>query len=102
MGIEGCTQMHELEKHRRDARVLNIYEGTNEVQRFLILRDLLDHVLPQAKLEGEAPAEPLEAARFTFLRTLRRAADTFGAQPGRTRTSNPSCSSSPRSLATSK
>ena len=80
MGIEGCTQMHELEKHRRDARVLNIYEGTNEVQRFLILRDLLDHVLPQAKLEGEAPAEPLEAARFTFLRTLRRAADTFGAQ----------------------
>ncbi|MGD1018485.1 MAG: acyl-CoA dehydrogenase family protein [Verrucomicrobiia bacterium] len=94
MGIEGCTQMHELEKHRRDARVLNIYEGTNEVQRFLILRDLLDHVLPQAKLEGEAesdetrrvladgatPADPLEAARFTFLRALRRAADTFGAQ----------------------
>jgi electron transfer flavoprotein-quinone oxidoreductase len=80
MGIEGCTQMHELEKHRRDARVLNIYEGTNEVQRFLILRDLLDHVLPQAKLQGELPADPLEAARVTFLRTLRRAADTFGAQ----------------------
>ena len=40
LGIEGCTQMHELEKHRRDSRVLNIYEGTNEVQRFLILRDL--------------------------------------------------------------
>ncbi len=80
MGIEGSTQMHELEKHRRDARVLNIYEGTNEVQRFLILRDLLDHVLPQAKLEGELPADPLEAARVTFLRTLRRAADTFGAQ----------------------
>jgi electron transfer flavoprotein-quinone oxidoreductase len=80
MGIEACTQMHELEKHRRDARVLNIYEGTNEVQRFLILRDLLDHVLPEAKPEGEAPAEPLEHARFTFLRTLRRAADTFGAQ----------------------
>jgi len=80
MVIEGCTQIHELEKHRRDARVLNIYEGTNEVQRFLILRDLVDHVLSQAKLEGEAPAEPLEQARFTFLRTLRRAADTFGAQ----------------------
>jgi electron transfer flavoprotein-quinone oxidoreductase len=80
MGIEACTQMHELEKHRRDARVLNIYEGTNEVQRFLILRDLLDHVLPQAKLEGEAPAEPLEGMRFTFLRTLRRVSDTFGAQ----------------------
>ena len=80
MGIEACTQMHELEKHRRDSRVLNIYEGTNEVQRFLILRDLLDHVLPQAKPEGELPLEPREAARFTFLRTLRRAADIFGAQ----------------------
>jgi electron transfer flavoprotein-quinone oxidoreductase len=80
MGIEACTQMHELEKHRRDARVLNIYEGTNEVQRFLILRDLLDHVLPQAKLEGDAPAEPVDGAIFAFLRTLRRAADTFGAQ----------------------
>jgi electron transfer flavoprotein-quinone oxidoreductase len=80
MGIEACTQMHEVEKHRRDARVLNIYEGTNEVQRFLILRDLLDHVLPQAKLEGEAPAEPLEEMRLTFLRTLRRVSDTFGAQ----------------------
>ncbi len=54
MGIEGCTQMHELEKHRRDSRVLNIYEGTNEVQRFLILRDLVDHVLPQWR-KREAP-----------------------------------------------
>ncbi len=35
----------ELEKRRRDARVLTIYEGTNEVQRFLILKDLID-VLP--------------------------------------------------------
>jgi electron transfer flavoprotein-quinone oxidoreductase len=94
IGIEGCTQIHELEKHRRDARVLNIYEGTNEVQRFLILRDLFDHVLPRAKLQAEppslecgdssplcrSPAEPLARAKLTFLRTLRRAADTFGPQ----------------------
>lgn len=29
-----------IEKWRRDARILNIYEGTNEVQRFLVLKDL--------------------------------------------------------------
>ena len=29
-----------IEKWRRDARVLNIYEGTNEIQRFLVLKDL--------------------------------------------------------------
>jgi electron transfer flavoprotein-quinone oxidoreductase len=80
MGIEACTQMHELEKHRRDARVLNIYEGTNEVQRFLILRDLVDHVLPQcAKWEGEPPVDPLGAEKFALARALKRAVDTFGA-----------------------
>ncbi len=31
-----------IEKWRRDARILNIYEGTNEVQRFLVLKDLPD------------------------------------------------------------
>ncbi len=81
MGIEGCTQLHELEKHRRDARVLNIYEGTNEVQRFLILRDLVDHVLPQCeKWEGEPPVGPLGAEKFALARALKRAVDTFGAQ----------------------
>ncbi|HXI85780.1 MAG TPA: acyl-CoA dehydrogenase family protein [Verrucomicrobiae bacterium] len=81
MGIEGCTQMHEVEKHRRDARVLNIYEGTNEVQRFLILRDLVDHVLPQCeKWEGEPPVGSLGAEKFALARALKRAVDTFGAQ----------------------
>ncbi|HVM62355.1 MAG TPA: acyl-CoA dehydrogenase family protein [Verrucomicrobiae bacterium] len=88
MGIEACTQMHELEKHRRDARVLNIYEGTNEVQRFLILRDLVDHVLPQWK-ERQAPFHPedkspmlgrLADARNVLMRTLGRAVDGFGSQ----------------------
>jgi len=67
-GIEGVTQLHELEKHRRDARVLNIYEGTNEVQRFLILRDLVDHVLPKATGNDE------------LVRDLKSAVDTFGSQ----------------------
>ena len=68
IGIEAATQLHELEKHRRDARVLNIYEGTNEVQRFLILRDLVDHVLPKATGDSE------------LTRDLEAAVDVFGAQ----------------------
>jgi len=101
MGIEACTQMHELEKHRRDARVLNIYEGTNEVQRFLILRDLVDHVLPQWKtgetallagaFKGEFSkrfADPknlfilgrLADAKNLLVRAVSRAVDAFGAQ----------------------
>jgi electron transfer flavoprotein-quinone oxidoreductase len=88
MGIEGCTQMHEVEKHRRDARVLNIYEGTNEVQRFLILRDLVDHVLPQwRKMEAPFQAEEknpmlgrLADAKNLLRRAVSRAVDAFGPQ----------------------
>ncbi|MFQ5744417.1 MAG: acyl-CoA dehydrogenase family protein, partial [Acidobacteriota bacterium] len=47
--LEGQTHLHRIEKTRRDARVLNIYEGTNEVQRFLLLRDLVKRVLPASK-----------------------------------------------------
>ena len=88
MGIEGCTQMHELEKHRRDARVLNIYEGTNEVQRFLILRDLVDHVLPQWR-KADAPFHAEEKnptlglladAKNLLLRAVGRTVDAFGPQ----------------------
>ncbi|MBI5206488.1 MAG: acyl-CoA dehydrogenase family protein [Candidatus Firestonebacteria bacterium] len=39
--IEGQTERSLIEKIRRDARILNIYEGTNEVQRFLVLKDLV-------------------------------------------------------------
>ena len=88
LGIEGCTQMHELEKHRRDARVLNIYEGTNEVQRFLILRDLVDHVLPQwrkSKVPFHAEdkssiLEQLADAKNLLMRAVGGAVDAFGPQ----------------------
>jgi electron transfer flavoprotein-quinone oxidoreductase len=40
-GPAGQTEKFLLEKARRDARILTIYEGTNEVQRFLILKDLI-------------------------------------------------------------
>ena len=40
-GLDGLTHRHRIEKTRRDARVLNIYEGTNEVQRMVIAATLL-------------------------------------------------------------
>jgi alkylation response protein AidB-like acyl-CoA dehydrogenase/flavin-dependent dehydrogenase/electron transfer flavoprotein alpha subunit/ferredoxin-like protein FixX len=40
-GPVGQTEKHLLEKARRDSRILTIYEGTNEVQRFLIVKDLI-------------------------------------------------------------
>jgi alkylation response protein AidB-like acyl-CoA dehydrogenase/flavin-dependent dehydrogenase/ferredoxin-like protein FixX len=51
-GLEGQTQQHLIEKRKRDARVLNIYEGTNEIQRFLILKELTE-----LGLSGELAAE---------------------------------------------
>ncbi len=40
-GPGGQTEKYLLEKARRDSRILTIYEGTNEVQRFLIVKDLI-------------------------------------------------------------
>ncbi len=39
-GPSAAAMSEPIEKWRRDARILNIYEGTNEVQRFLVLKDL--------------------------------------------------------------
>ena len=39
---EAVLESMAFEKRRRDSRVLSIYEGTNEVQRFLLARDVLD------------------------------------------------------------
>jgi electron transfer flavoprotein-quinone oxidoreductase len=54
-GLAGQTEEHLLEKRKRDARVLNIYEGTNEIQRFFILKDLAGEVAPRW---AQAPAAP--------------------------------------------
>jgi alkylation response protein AidB-like acyl-CoA dehydrogenase/flavin-dependent dehydrogenase/electron transfer flavoprotein alpha subunit/ferredoxin-like protein FixX len=53
-GIAGQTELHLVEKRKRDARILNIYEGTNEIQRFFILKDLAGEVAPRWK---QSPAE---------------------------------------------
>jgi alkylation response protein AidB-like acyl-CoA dehydrogenase/electron transfer flavoprotein alpha subunit len=54
-GPSGQTEQFLLEKARRDARILNIYEGTNEVQRFLILKDLIGQAADWPELPKRTP-----------------------------------------------
>jgi electron transfer flavoprotein alpha subunit len=57
-GPSGQTEQFLLEKARRDARILNIYEGTNEVQRFLILKDLIGQAADWPELPKRTPERP--------------------------------------------
>lgn len=43
-GVEGCSENYLIEKYFRDARVTTIYEGTSEIQRIVIARQLVDAV----------------------------------------------------------
>jgi butyryl-CoA dehydrogenase len=42
-GSSGYSRETDVERYYRDARVLTIYEGTSEMQRMVIARDLLRH-----------------------------------------------------------
>ncbi|MHB1528258.1 MAG: FAD-binding protein [Acidiferrobacteraceae bacterium] len=64
-GPQSASCLEPLEKWRRDARVLNIYEGTNEVQRFLVLKDL-PRLLSSGPLAPEARGDVLAAALVRF------------------------------------
>ena len=44
MGGAGYTEEYPLERFARDARVTSIYEGTSEIQRVIISRELLKEV----------------------------------------------------------
>src|SRR5207248_9900238 len=41
-GSMGYSRESDVERMYRDARVLSIYEGTSEIQRMIIARDLLN------------------------------------------------------------
>ncbi|MCX4244675.1 acyl-CoA dehydrogenase family protein [Paraliomyxa miuraensis] len=41
MGAAGCDEAHAVERGLRDVRVTMIYEGTSEVQRIVISRDIM-------------------------------------------------------------
>ena len=73
LGPDAAAIEHPLEKWRRDARVLNIYEGTNEVQRFLVLKDLAALAqLPEATA-GPVTDGALRAACDRFWAAVRPA-----------------------------
>jgi len=41
LGGYGYTEEFPVERYTRDTRVASIYEGSNEIQRFIIARDIL-------------------------------------------------------------
>ena len=47
-----------VEKYMRDAKITQIYEGTNQIQRLVIARDILREAAGGAK---EGPPKPLSA-----------------------------------------
>jgi alkylation response protein AidB-like acyl-CoA dehydrogenase/flavin-dependent dehydrogenase/electron transfer flavoprotein alpha subunit/ferredoxin-like protein FixX len=85
-GIAGQTRRHLIEKRKRDARVYNIYEGTNEVQRFLILRDLVSEIAPRWRKDQASTlpeymspeALELEAFKADLRHRVVSAVDVFG------------------------
>jgi alkylation response protein AidB-like acyl-CoA dehydrogenase len=42
-GGYGYLADYDVERYYRDARITQIYEGTNEIQRLVIARELLEH-----------------------------------------------------------
>jgi alkylation response protein AidB-like acyl-CoA dehydrogenase/flavin-dependent dehydrogenase/ferredoxin-like protein FixX len=85
-GLSGQTELHLLEKRKRDARVLTIYEGTNEIQRFFILKDLTTEVAPRwsARTSASLPsylgdeALELESLRLQLRDRVTAALEAFG------------------------
>src|SRR5262249_28421330 len=72
---------------KRDARVLTIYEGTNEIQRFFILRDVGNELAARWPALESAPGDSpgakyheLEQAKAELRQRVQAAVAVFGAQ----------------------
>jgi len=49
LGPMGISRDHLIEKWMRDCRIIDIYEGTGEIQRLIIARGLLDYTRADLK-----------------------------------------------------
>jgi hypothetical protein len=73
----------ELEKRRRDARVITIYEGTSEIQRFLLLKDMIESLEPGVRGEdditvGKGAQSLVSQLRASVLKTVDALRDDLG------------------------
>jgi alkylation response protein AidB-like acyl-CoA dehydrogenase len=50
MGAAGLRQDHRVEKHLRDTKLLQIYEGTNQLNRLNLFKCLIARQFPQAEV----------------------------------------------------
>jgi butyryl-CoA dehydrogenase len=57
-GSMGYSRESDVERMYRDARVISIYEGTSEIQRLIVARDLLAHRAAGVDLKTEATDQP--------------------------------------------
>jgi alkylation response protein AidB-like acyl-CoA dehydrogenase/electron transfer flavoprotein alpha/beta subunit len=87
-GLAGQTRRHLIEKRKRDNRVYSIYEGTNEIQRFFILKDLITEIVPRWRKKESIPLPEYMSPEALEVETLKAglrqrvlsAADVFGQQ----------------------
>ena len=58
-GRHGCTYAHPIERYMREAKILQVLEGTNQIQRNIVARSLLgDLRRPRSQPAVESPGGP--------------------------------------------
>jgi butyryl-CoA dehydrogenase len=55
LGGYGCLKSGNLERAMRDAKITQIYEGTNQVQRFVVAEQIIKESIEKYGLGGESP-----------------------------------------------
>ena len=62
-GGYGFIKEYPVEKLMRDAKIMQLYEGTSQIQRLVIAREtLLPRLVPEPAVAKPAAVEPLAAA----------------------------------------
>lgn len=59
MGQSGLRHDMRVEKYMRDAKLLQIYEGTNQLNRLHLFKCLIARNIPQVKMFEHEPAKTL-------------------------------------------